>query len=215
MLNNLIERGNGSFRVCQILAVILVVAGAAGLAIMPAAAMPVTEGYSSAGITTGCPCSGAGSAPTATPTPAPLPQVVDQGSSTDEQQAGGPCSSGGNTAQPTVASAADQQTATNNIPASTAEQPASVTPAGSAGASGLKAISFPSLFGSTASGAGELSPVRFKSFTPSWLKTGEPAGEMQGDNMGTSLIGRLKSPQLKSAGNIGSMIGSPFTAFSM
>ncbi|WP_424358907.1 hypothetical protein [Methanocella sp. MCL-LM] len=222
MLKGLVERGKVVLRLCHILAVIMVVAGAAGLSIMPAAAMPVTEGYSSAGISTGCPCSGAGSAPTATPTPTPtpVPQVVDQGISTDDQQAGCPCSSGGNTVQPspsavpvsTVASAADQQAATDNIPAGTAGQPASVTPAGGIQANGLKGISFPSLFGSTASGAGELSSVRFKSFAPSWLKTGETAGEMQGDGIGTSLIGRLKSPQLKSMDSIGSMIGSRLQA---
>ena len=222
MLKKLIERGNGILRVCQILAVIVAVAGTAALAMSPAAAMPVTEGYSSAGISTGCPCSGAGSAPTATPTPTPtpVPQAVDQGISTDEQQAGCPCSGGGNRVQPspsaapvsTVTSAADQQAVTDNIPAGTAGQPASVTPAGSIKANGLKAISFPSLFGSTASGAGELSSVKFKSVAPSWLKTSETAGEMQGDSIGTSLIGRLKSPQLKSMDRIGSMIGSRLQA---
>lgn len=214
MSKDLIERGKGVLRLCHISAVIVAVAVMAGLATSPAAAMPVTEGYSSGGLSTGCPCGGGGSVPTATPTP--VPQV------TDEQQAGCPCSGGGDTIQPspaaapaaTITSAADQQATADNISAGTGEQSASVASSGNIAASELKAISFPTILGSTDSGSGGFSPATFRSFTLPRLKTGETAGETPADGRGSDLIGRFKFLQKKNTDEIRSTNGSRWKMFS-
>lgn len=220
MSKDLIERGKGVIRLCQILAVIVAILCVVELAIMPGAAMPDRDVDSSAGISTGCPCSGAGSVPTVTPTP--VPQSIDQSISTDDQQTSYPDSSSSNTVQPsqsavpatTVTPVVDRRAGAGDSPVSTAEQPASSAPAGQSTASEVKALSFPSLLGSNKGGIAEFLPIKFNSFSPSWLKTGDTAGEMPADSRVFNLIGRFKSPQIKSTSTPGSTIGSQLQLFS-